>query len=453
MPNQRQPDKFIIYAESPESRDLLRDRITQFGFSAVCFEKEAICFENLKPIAPKIIIVQTESREIVWRFIFAVYAIYPECPLLIVSDSLKAETYLNQGVQVALDFVPIRSKDDSLTRKVFEAIKRSPSDCSMARLPLFVGETEPIKKIRSMLPSIADSHDSVMITGEPGTGKELLVRLISAMARDESNLVKIDCGKLPSEMSIIGWLGAGAESKPATIFFNDIHLISKEVQPEILLVIDKAEHCSKTQKDFNGTRRLRVIAACEPVIEELLQSGHFRKDLFYRLNVIPIHMPSLKDRKKDIDLLMDYFVIEAGSNIRKSIVIPSQKARDALYLYQWPGNVEELKTFMVRIASSGNEACIFDNSNIPKVKKNTLEYFLKSDVTEDLPKPHEIKRSLADLHNMSLKKVCEEFVARTEKNLMKKALESTNWNRKKAAELLKISYKSMLNKMKAYDII
>ena len=108
---------------------------------------------------------------------------------------------------------------------------------------------------------------------------------------------------------------------------------------------------------------------------------------------------------------------------------------------------------MQRVAAAGNESCIFDNYRIPKPRKNSLEYFLKAAGGEDLPKIHEIKSSLTDMRNLSLKKVCEEFVARTEKKLMQKALESTNWNRKKAAQLLNISYKSMLNKIKVYDII
>lgn len=149
---------------------------------------------------------------------------------------------------------------------------------------------------------------------------------------------------------------------------------------------------------------------------------------------------------------MDHFIIRAAAGSKKSIIIPSRQARDSLYMYHWPGNVDELKTYMDRIVAEGNEECIFANRNLPQAKTDLRGYFLQSAGVENLPKPHEIKNSLSDLRDMSLKKVCEEFVTRTEKKLMKKALESTNWNRKKAAELLNISYKSMLNKMKAYDI-
>jgi DNA-binding NtrC family response regulator len=246
-------------------------------------------------------------------------------------------------------------------------------------------------------------------------------------------------------------LAKDAASKPATLFFSNIHLVSKEIQSEILLVIERAD-IRQTRQKTAMSRDARIIAACEPVIQERLKADGFRKDLYYRLNVIPIHVPPLRDRKDDISLLMDYFTIKFCADNQKSIMIPSQKVRDALYLYQWPGNVDELKTYMRRIAAAGNEACIFDNYHIPKPRKNTREYFFKSAGAENLPNIHEIKSSLTGMQDMSLRKVCEEFVMRTEKKIMQKALESTNWNRKKAAQLLNISYKSMLNKMKAYDI-
>jgi DNA-binding NtrC family response regulator len=275
------------------------------------------------------------------------------------------------------------------------------------------------------------------------------------LARKARSLIKIDCGQLQPEMLINGWLdkalSTGAATKPATLFFSNIHLASKEIQSEILLVIDRVERCHMQKS--SGILAARIIAACEPVIQERLRNDGFKKELFFRLNVMPVQVPPLRDRKDDIPLLMDYFLIQACAADQRSILISSQKARDALYLYHWPGNVIELKSYMQRVAAAGNESCIFDNHRIPKLKNNSQEYFLRAAGSEDLPKIHEIKNFLPGMHNLSLKKVCEEFVARTEKKLMQRALESTNWNRKKAAELLNISYKSMLNKMKVYDII
>lgn len=449
-------DNIIIYSESPEGRDFLRNRIAQFGFNAVCFENESICFDNFRSIAPKIVIVQTEASQILRRFIFAVHALQMDSPVLVVSDNLKADAFLERDAGICADPATASPDDPSFAAKILEIFNGSHLLHTRPHLPLFVGKTGEIRNIRSQLTSIADLYDPVLITGEPGTGKELVVRLIHEMARNGRNLIKIDCGELQPEMLINGGLAAaletGAESKPATLFFSNIHLAPREIQSEILLVIDRVDSCRAFQRTAK-TWDARIIAACEPVIQERLRTDEFKKELFFRLNVIPIQMPPLRDRKADIPLLMDYFLIRACAAGQRSMLIPSQKARDALYLYHWPCNVDELKTYMQRVATAGNESCIFDNYRIPKPKKNSREYFLKAVGIEDLPKIQEIKNSLSDMRNLSLKNICEEFVARTEKKLMQRALESTNWNRKKAAQLLNISYKSMLNKIKVYDII
>ncbi len=456
MPNYQQANTLVIYSESFEGRDYLRNRLNDYGFNAVCFEKEAICFDNFKSLAPKIVIAQTDSSQVVWRFIFSIYAMELDSPLLIVSDNIKAETFSTNGVEIPLYCTTMNSQGDRLIEIIPDILENQQNAGGNTYLPLFLGEAAAIKEIRSMLPSIADSLDPVLIIGEQGTGKELLVRLIAGISKNENLFIKIDCGELKPEMLINGCLerliATESDSKPVTIFFDGIHLMSKEIQAEILLILEEADNW-KTSQNITKPRDIRIIAASEVIIEDLVRNDEFRKDLFYRLNVIPIHMPPLRDRKEDITLLMDYFVIKAGAGNKKCIMIPSHKARDALCLYHWPGNVEELKTYMGRVSIDGNESCIFANNNIPKVRKNTREYFIKSASVEDLPKPNEIKSFLPDMQDLSLKGICEKFVARTEKKLMQKALETTNWNRKKAAELLNISYKSMLNKMKAYDIV
>ena len=456
MPKYNPSDNIIIFSESPEGRDYLRNCISPFGFNAVCFENEAICFDNFRSIAPKIVIVQTEESQVLRRFVFAVHALRMDSPILVVSESLKADAFLVCDAGIYPDTETACTDDHSLAARIQEIFSESHLVHARPHRPLFVGKTSAIRNIRSQLDSMADLCDPVLITGEPGTGKELVVRLIHQMARNERHLIKIDCGELQPEMLINGWLStaleAGVASKPVTLFFSNIHLASKEIQSEILLVIDKVDSCRALQNTAK-LRDVRIIAACEPTLQKRLHNDEFRKELFFRLNVIPIQLPPLRDRKADILLLMDYFLIKACAAGQRSFLTPSQKARDALYLYHWPGNMDELKTYMRRVAAAGNESCIFDNYQIPKPKKNSREYLLKVIGAEDLPKIHEIKSSLPDLRNLSLKKVCEEFVARTEKKLMQRALESTNWNRKKAAQLLNISYKSMLNKIKVYDII
>ncbi len=454
----RMPTKtVIIFSESLDERDYFRNRISGLGMNAICFEKESVCFDNVKVISPKILIVRTDSRQVAWRFIFALCALELCSPLVFISDSLEIKGFLDYNINFSIHLVAMHAPADELIAIFSEIIEKSDGDGNRKQLPLFLGQNRKIRHIRSILPSIAESRDPVLLTGEKGTGKELFVRLIAKSAKTDSDLIKIDCGELSSDVPADGWLSTisnyGNGSKTITVFFKGIHLMPKQIQAEILLALE-ATHTWKAQSGAGHYSDVRFLTTSEVPVEPLVRNGRFRKDLYYRLNVIPVFMPPLRHRKEDIALLMDYFVINAAARGNKCITIPSQNARDTLYLYDWPGNVDELKSYMRRICMAGDESCILANKNLPKLKrKNTKEYFLNSICLDDLPKSHEIKRFLPDASELSLKHICEEFVSQTEKKLMQKALESTNWNRKKAAKLLDISYKSMLNKMKIYDII
>ena len=450
------PNSAIVFSKSPLERDFLRSRISELGLNTVCFENEAICFDNIKPITPKIVIIQTNSKQVAWRFIFAICASGVICPLLVVSASLKISEFSDNGVELPIYLMPNQLSDDRLKLSIMEIISNTNGKREKEFPQFFLGQNEKISQIRTMLPSITASQDSVLVIGESGTGKELLARLIGRSASSGNLFIKVDCGGLTPSMLTNEWYkriaAIKSESKSVILLLDRIHLVSKQIQAEILLAMEE----SGSRKGWYETRQpinVRFLATSELPVEALVSEGRFRKDLFYRLNVIPIFIPPLRERKEDISLLMDYFIIYAAASSDKFVTIPSQRARDTLYLYDWPGNVQELENYMQRVCANGNESCILANNHMPKVKRNTREYFLKSAGTEHLPDPHQIKSLLPDSDELPLRRICEKFVARTEKKLMQKALESTNWNRKQAAKLLDISYKSMLNKMKAYDII
>lgn len=448
----------IVFSASLDARNYLREQVGVLGLNAICFENEVICYDNFKSIQPNIVIAETGSSEVAWRFIFALHASRILAPLLIVSGNPKNGWTPTKGLQVPVCSAAINRVDKHLLKKLVRiadtAIKND-EHIHGDRIPLFLGQTGAIQNIRSMLTGIVQTRDSVIIVGEPGTGKELLARLIVALSPNEKMFIKIDCRELKPEMLVNGWFqsvfGKGKKAEPATIFLDHIDQMSPVSQAELRLLIEASRKSSNglTLKDRNT---IRFVASSNMHIESLVEKGAFRKDLFYRLNVIPLDMPPLRQRRDDISLLMDHFIIEACNKMGKCIMVPSQQAREMLYMHSWPGNVKELQNQMWRIAETGSEKCLYANTNMPKVRKDTREYLINVLGKAELPKPSEIKEYLAAIKNMSLKDICDEFVSRTERRLMKKALETTNWNRRKAAQLLNISYKSMLNKMKAYDI-
>lgn len=444
----------FVYSQSPSERDFLRSCLLDQGFTAVCFEMETICFDNLTSIRPVCIIAKTDSISIAWRFIFALNRFWSKCSLLLVSDVLSQKQFQFDKPKIAVHFMSNRELSNGIRRKIQKLITRKPKNDDQDP-PLIVGQTKAIRAIRQMIPCLQSSPDPILITGETGTGKELLARAISLWSQTENNFIKIDCAQLHPEMVArridtpqAFWKDP---SKKKFILLDKIHLLKQPVQAELLLLIERAISWTG---DHQGSdfAPVRLIATSENSIEHMVDEGTFRKDLFYRLKVIPIAIPPLRHRRDDIALFIDYFIIEACAKLNKSVLIPSDQTRDKLYWYDWPGNLSELKKTMHRIALSGDESSAFANVRILKSNANTREQLPHSFATEALPSALEIHRYLPAVNNLSLRRICNEFVTRTEKKLMKKALMSTSWNRKKAAGLLNISYKSLLNKIKTYEI-
>ncbi|MCW7999907.1 hypothetical protein CFK35_18760, partial [Clostridium sp. cpc1] len=228
----------------------------------------------------------------------------------------------------------------------------------------FLGETESIKDIKERINIVAKTDSTVLIRGESGTGKELVAELIHKNSlRKGKPFIKVNCAALSEnvlESELFGhekgaFTGALYERKgrfelanKGTIFLDEIGDISLDMQTKLLRVIQEKEFervgSSKTIKtDF------RLIAATNRNLEKEIEKGNFREDLYYRINVIPICVPPLRERKGDITLLFNYFIGKFSKEMRKDISNISQKAKELLISYNWPGNVRELRNICERL--------------------------------------------------------------------------------------------------------
>lgn len=444
-----------VYSESINERDRLRSQIISCGLKAICFERENTCIDNIKSIQPELVIVQTESISSCWRFLWSMHLNGLRSPMLIISQHLKPELFMGSGYGFNVHILKGPFNGDALVSKI-EQLKRIQYPDKKLRPNHLIGQSEQIKRIKAMLPNIAQSLDSVLIVGERGVGKELLSRQIAEASIANNAIVKIDCKAIEPKFLVNGAIKEVSEqisqSGMITIILDGIHRASLEIQADLLLLVEETRK-HRVGSDAVKNSGARFIATSEYGIEDMVGNGAFRKNLFYRLNVIPVKMPSLRERIEDIPLLMDYFIIEACTKNNKCIAIPSQKARELLRMHNWPANIDELKRYMYRVSADGHEGCLFDNNRFNGMPRSSGETLFKAASLCDLPKSYEIKDFIPTAKSLSLKSICDEFVSKTEKKLLKKALETTNWNRKNAASLLNISYKSMLNKMKVYDII
>ena len=252
-----------------------------------------------------------------------------------------------------------------------------------------IGSSTTLKKILRNVERVSPTDSTVLITGETGTGKELIARAIHNLSpRKDRPLVKVNCAAIPSgliESELFGHekgaftgaltkkMGRFEVADKGTIFLDEIGELPLDLQPKLLRVLQEGEF-----ERVGGTQTFkvnaRVIAATNRNLEQLAKSGQYRFDLFYRLNVFPVHLPALREREGDIPLLVQYFVRKHAANLRKKIDRISEQMMTTLQQYPWPGNIRELEHIIERavILSEGPELETIEWLSLPssKISKN-----------------------------------------------------------------------------------
>jgi len=310
-----------------------------------------------------------------------------------------------------------------------------------------IGESRAMQQVFGLASKVANYSTTVLITGESGTGKELIARGIHfASPRADHTLVPVNCGGIPEtllESELFGYVkgaftgadrnhkGLFEEAEGGTIFLDEVGELPLSLQVKILRVLQENE---MRPVGSTETRKVdvRVIAATARDLEEEIGSGLFREDLFYRLNVMPIHLPPLREHPEDIPALCRFFIDRFNEKLAMAIEGVAPAALAGLMALPWPGNVRELENVIERAMVLSNGVLLGP---------------------EDLPADGEQGGSgmvcLDEHTGFSLKKAKRIW----EKNLIVRALDATGGNRSRAAELLELSFPSLLSKIKDYDII
>jgi len=311
----------------------------------------------------------------------------------------------------------------------------------MFRYLNIIGKTPAMQEVFSLIRRVSKTDANILILGESGTGKELVARAIHYTSmRADKPFIPIDCTTIPAELmesELFGYekgaftcanekkLGLIEMAQGGTTFFDEIGDLDFALQKKLLRFLQEKEI-----RRIAGKKKInvdvRVLSATNRDIEASLENNEFRSDLFYRLNVISIRIPPLRERMDDIPMLANHYLAHFREKNKKGICEIAQEAMTALMNYDWPGNVRELENVMERAVI----LCPYDTINIECLPKK-----MKSPVQEEYPEIREF--NLPEL----------------EKKTIIRALDKTSWNQSKAAGLLGISRKQLRTKMKNHDLL
>lgn len=324
----------------------------------------------------------------------------------------------------------------------------SPSsrDAAVGDLPpdsVIFGRSPAMQAVRQKVEKVAGTNIPVLIHGESGTGKEILARLIHSRSPWSSGpFVKVNCAAIPGtllESELFGYeKGAftGAYvSKPGrvemahcgTLFLDEIAELHPTLQSKLLQLLQDGQF-SRIGDHADRRIEARLICATNRQLEKAMEAGTFRPDLFYRINVINVYMPQLRERHTDIAMLADYFLAHFNDRFQRSA---PPFSREVLQLFQnrdWPGNIRELENRVVRYVILGSEEML--SNECSEGRMVPLAFKPREDGT------------------IPLKSIAKQAIREMERNLILKVLQANHWNRRKTAQVLEISYRALIYKIR-----
>jgi len=382
----------------------------------------------------------------------------PHTVVIMISAYASTETAVEAMNEGAFDYVPKPFDTEELKETIAKALDRKTIEAEKQALDeelkqtlhfgRIVGNTPRMLQIYKMIRQVAKTDTNILITGESGTGKELVARAIHEdSARAQRPFVVINCGGIPEtlmESELFGhkkgaFTGATGDKKGlfeeaqrGTVFLDEIGELSFHIQVKLLRAVQE-----KIIKPVGGNEEvpvnIRILSATNKNLEQEVIAGRFREDLFYRLNVIEIKVPPLRERKNDIRALAQHFLEKYSRRMNKEVTKISSYAIDLLNKYDFPGNVRELENLMERSVALASTNILLPDSLALSVHKNR---WIEG-----------IQGRRFDLDEVANGVALENILEEIEREYLKKALHFSKGNKQAAAELLGISYRSFRHRL------
>ena len=455
--------KVLIVEDAPATRDYLTELIHIIGYQAHAVKEKGQFVQAFLNYSPDVLLLGS-SHHVghVRAFAEVVERERSGTPILFIGDgsgTLREET-LPETAKISS--LPVNFDTADLKQAVANLVGAMAGWDYEALDRTIVGQTPGMVNIKNQIVRLSQSDVTVLITGESGTGKELVARAIHKLShRAKKPFVKVNCAALPSnllESELFGFEkgaftgafhrkpGKFALAHSGTILLDEISELPPPMQAKLLQVLQDNE-VSSLGSTTNTRVDTRVLVATNANLSQMVHTSQFRSDLFFRINVVSIYMPPLRERKEDIDLLCDHFLKKYADRRDKDRVSIKKETRKRFCQYHWPGNVRELQNCIQGIAVLGNEEGFHEN-----MRKNAgANLLLNGRLALSAPHAGGTASNKPEAAR-SLKEVCKAAVREAESEAIVDALFHTNWNRKKAAALLGVSYKAMLNKVREYGI-
>jgi two-component system response regulator AtoC len=416
-----------------------------------------------------------------------------EIPVIVVSGQGRTTTVVQAMKLGASDFVSKPFDELDLEVPLANALKQRQLSREVASLreqlqqqskhEMLFSHSGRMAEVRDLIERVADTDVTVLLRGESGTGKELVARALYASSlRRDKPFVKVNCAALPTELlesELFGFergaFTGAIQHKPGkfefanhgTMFLDEISEMSPALQAKLLQVLQDGEFARLGGK-HDVHVDVRIVAATNRDLERAVADGQFREDLFFRLNVVCIQLPPLRERREEIPVLTDHFLKKYSVQYNKPYPAISEETAALFMEYEWPGNIRELENLIKRTVVLGTEAPIqkeISHGIATAAHRASVQASLAaaaasgSNVTpmplrgtsphaQAPPSPAAIANQAADAGNYSLKDISRTAAREAERELILKMLQRTRWNRKETAEILGISYKALLYKIK-----
>lgn len=449
MPNPNNKSTLLLIDDEPDILETLSLMIEGFGYRVITAEnceiaKALLLEQSISMCLTDMRLPDGNGLEIIDYIV----SNQPDIPVAVFTAHGNIELAVKCLQQGAFDFIAKPVKADDLKRLLDQGVKKNssadsqPASTKKNKVVLH-GNSEAINHVRNQIDKIAKSQAPVHITGSSGSGKELAAKLIHQQSRRfDEPFIAINCGAIPSELVESEFFGhkkgsfSGAISHETglfraanggTLFLDEIADLPLDMQVKLLRVIQEKKVRpvgSTTEYDID----VRLVSATHQNLKQLVKQGSFRQDLFFRINVIPLTIPSLLERKEDLIVLCDEILNKIASQNGTPKTL-STKALNMLKHYSFPGNVRELENILERAyALSENDTIEAESLMLEPDSENNEP--LKFQVGKD---------------NIN------DYLEQTEKEAILSALEQTNGNKTKAAELLGISFRSLRHKLTKID--